>query len=772
MALIGNSFIEAARAQVRVGNVLIPASSIQHQKDLGVRAHTNIRILIGPPGGKDGYFGGAGPGGGLAPWQLRQAYNLPSTGGGQIIAIVDAFDNPNALGDFNVFAAQFGLPLETSSNPTASTNKVFQVVYATGTQPSPDSSGGWEFEESLDVQWAHAMAPNAKIVLVEANSNSNSDLYTAEQTATSFVDANGLVAKEISNSWGGGEYQGEQDNDIYFSGTSAVYFASAGDDAAPAGYPSASPYVISAGGTTVNTDANGNFVSESGWSDGGGGPSVVEPIPFFQTNIALIEANGGRGTPDLSFDADPNTGVSIYDTYLNDGWAVVGGTSVSSPSLAGIANLAGSANGDYPAGSQVLLAIIYNNLGSPNFRDITSGNNGYAAGPGWDFVTGVGSCLGLGGLTPIGTLIAHPQTVDVIPGTEPTITLTGSGPGNPTLTFAIAAQPINGTLSSFNAAAGTVTYTPNASFEGTDTFQFTVSTIDNTSAAATVTLIVAPGTPTANPQTVTVDLGTPTLITLTGSDPDVPPLPLEFAIATLPAHGTLSTHDTSTGMVTYTPRAGFKGTDSFTFAVDNGINHSALATVTLNVAAGKPTAIAQTVAVPHNTATKITLKGTDPDTPPLPLTYAISRSPAHGVVTGLNTATGAATYTSNPNYHGADSFTFTVSNGTYTSTAATVTLTVAPGTPTAIAQTVTVALSTKTTITLKGSDLDSPTMPLSFAIATGPTHGVLSALNASTGVVTYTPTAKYKGADSFTFTVSNGTNKSTPAAVTLNVGGG
>jgi hypothetical protein len=332
--------------------------------------------------------------------------------------------------------------------------------------------------------------------------------------------------------------------------------------------------------------------------------------------------------------------------------------------------------------------------------------------------------------------------------------------------------PTNGTLSALNPSTGVVTYTPNTGFQGTDAFQFTVSTIDNSSAPATVTLIVGPGTPTANPQTVAVVLGTPTEITLTGTDPDVPPLPLNFAIGTLPAHGTLSTHDTSSGLVTYTPNAGYKGADSFTFAVDNGYNFSALATVTLNIAVGKPTANAVTAAVAHNTATKVTLSGTDPDTPPLPLTFDVVTSPTHGALSGLNTTTGTVTYTPNANFQGTDSFTFKVSNGAYTSATATATLKVAVGKPTANAQTVAVKHDTATKITLTGADPDSPALPLTFAIVSSPTHGTLSGLNAATGAVTYTPKSTFFGTDSFTFTVSNGTNTSATATVTLNVAEG
>src|SRR5579862_2216233 len=228
-ALFAVTFLPGAHAQgYRTGDVLIPESSIECPEDIGVRAHTNLQIYVGPGHGI-GHDGGGGPGGGLTPAQLRQAYSLPSTGGSQIIAIVDAYDNPNALADFNTFSAYYGLPQETSANATTSTNKVFQVVYGNGSQPATDSTGGWELEEAMDIEWAHAMAPNAKIILVEAQSTSFADLLTAEATATSFVDGNGLSVKEISNSWSSSEFSGENSFDSSFTSTNVVYFFSAGD---------------------------------------------------------------------------------------------------------------------------------------------------------------------------------------------------------------------------------------------------------------------------------------------------------------------------------------------------------------------------------------------------------------------------------------------------------------------------------------------------------------------------------------------------------------
>jgi len=397
-----------AQAQSVVkGAVVIPQSSIERPEDVGVRSHTNIMFLGDPRKGKGHQYGG-GPGGGYTPANIEAYYNLPSTGGSQIVAIVDAFDNPNALSDFNFFSNAFGLPTESSSSVTASTNRVFQVVYASGTKPGVDSTGGWELEESLDVQWAHAMAPNAKIVLVEATTNSNANLYAAEDVATNYVDGNGLRPKEISNSWGGSESRSETSSDSHFNHTGAAYFASAGDSGTPAQYPSSSPYIISAGGTTINSDPAGNFLSETAWSwvaaeewGGGGGPSADELRPSFQNAISAIVGTK-RGTPDISSCSDPETGVSVYDTYPYEGtpytWWIVGGTSAASPTLAGIANNAATTQGFFPAGSQALLASIYYSLGNFNFRDIVAGQNQlYYAGPGWDFCTGVGTPQGIGG---------------------------------------------------------------------------------------------------------------------------------------------------------------------------------------------------------------------------------------------------------------------------------------------------------------------------------------------------------------------------------------
>ena len=212
-----------------------------------------------------------------------------------------------------------------------------------------------------------------------------------------------------------------------------------------------------------------------------------------------------------------------------------------------------------------------------------------------------------------------------------------------------------GTIGSVNPSSTTTT-------SGTATSTFTAgatagtgnvsATIDNQT--LTVQLDVV-GAPTANPQTVNVAFDTAKAITLTGSDPNSPPLSLTFAIATDPAHGSLSG---TVPNVTYTPNTGFHGTDSFTFTVNNGTSTSPAATVTLDVAAGVPTANPQSVTLNENASAALTLTGSDPDVPALPLTYAIvtGKGPAKGTISNFNAATGGLTYTPNPNYFGSDSF--------------------------------------------------------------------------------------------------------------------
>lgn len=342
---------------------------------------------------------------GLPPSAIQSVYGLtglsPSSGAGsgQIIAIVDAYNDPHALSDLNVFNAQYGYSQLSTCTSLTQSGPCFEVQYAQGSKPKTNS--GWALEESLDIEWAHAEAPAAKIVLVEAASSSDSNLFGA------VTHANGLGATEVSMSWGGSESSSESsyDSDMTRSGT--LYTVSAGDSGHGAEYPAASPNVIAVGGTTLNgcsgTSCSG-FTSETTWSSSGGGISAYEPItsaqngftgPVYGASTINALTGGKRGIPDVSFDANPSTGVSIYDstTYQGQsGWFTVGGTSVGAPNWAGIL-AAGAA-----AGAKALQGVsaIYSGGYSTNLRDITSGTNGSCgtdctAGTGYDLVTGLGS---------------------------------------------------------------------------------------------------------------------------------------------------------------------------------------------------------------------------------------------------------------------------------------------------------------------------------------------------------------------------------------------
>jgi subtilase family serine protease len=312
---------------------------------------------------------------GLSPATIKSAYSFSTStgaGAGKTIAIVDAYNDPTAEADLGVFSTAFGLPSCTTANGC------FQKVNQTGGTRYPKTNVGWALEISLDVQWAHAIAPGAKILLVEATSNSFTNLLAAEDYAANH-------AQYVSNSWGGAEFSGENAYDSHFSHLGVSFFVSSGDNGTPAEYPSSSPNVISVGGTTLNFNG-GTVSSETGWSGSGGGCSAYETATAAQSAFSTygqVNCAGERATPDLSLDADPASGVSVYDSTRyqgQKGWWVVGGTSASSPMVAGRAAVAGTV---------VNSAYVYGN--SIMYRDITTGNNGAACLGGYDLVTGRGS---------------------------------------------------------------------------------------------------------------------------------------------------------------------------------------------------------------------------------------------------------------------------------------------------------------------------------------------------------------------------------------------
>jgi subtilase family serine protease len=385
----------AARIETTAnGTIITPSSGLT----TGATAHTNVKIFV--PAGRHARY--TAPSGKFeTPASLACVYGLTkavvgcnpetlktvATTGSKVVAIVDAFDDPNATSDLAAYSAQFGLPAITPAN--------FQVVYASGQQPNQDSTGGWELEESLDVDMAHALAPNAKIILVEANSASNEDLLKADKVAIKLVEAAG--GGEVSNSWESSEFSTEAQEESFFKGTNVVVFASSGDSNGT-GAPSALPNVIAVGGTSINRSKAGKFINQASWSMDGGGLSQYMATPSFQSGVTSVVGTH-RGIPDIAADANPETGAWVYDTIPYGGeelnWVILGGTSVASPAAAAMVNSAGTFN----ASTEAELTEMYANIGNTKaFKDVVKGACGNApsgkVAVGYDLCTGIGAPIG------------------------------------------------------------------------------------------------------------------------------------------------------------------------------------------------------------------------------------------------------------------------------------------------------------------------------------------------------------------------------------------
>jgi subtilase family serine protease len=441
---------------------------------------------------------------GLSPTQIRTAYNLPSTGGSGTIAIVDAFDDPTALNDLNVFSSQFGLPAPN-----------FEKHTMTSGIPT---NGGWALEMSLDVQWAHAIAPSAKILLVEATSNGDADLLAAVDYARSRSD---VVA--ISMSWGGPEFSGESSYDSYFTSTyGATFFASSGDSGAGVSWPAVSANVVGVGGTTLTFTGGGAVASETAWSGSGGGISAYIAEPSYQVTYGVPGVNGKRAVPDVSYDADPNSGVSVYDStpyYGSTGWWVVGGTSAGSPQWAAIQSLGLTAtNNNFYVDAKSASYSSY-------FRDITSGSNGHPATIGYDLVTGLGS--------PLTTNYAPVTTPDFSISASPSaLTINAGASGTSTIT-----------VKSLNTFSGTVSLTVTAPTGWTASVSPTSLTVASGGSNSSTLSITVPSTTAAGTYTVTVAGTSGSLnhsATVTVSVPTVPSAPQNLKATAGNAQVTLS----------------------------------------------------------------------------------------------------------------------------------------------------------------------------------------------------------------------------------------
>jgi len=402
-------------------SVTVPASSMAQPGDAGVRAHTNVRFVNSPqdfqaatpqsygppfpayfaedPASIGCIYGLTPPSPGCNP----DVATVNPHGGSKAIAVVDAYNDPTAYADLSIFSSQFGVaPIH---------HRNFIVVHAPfggaapgsctspppGPKPPVDPTGGWELEESLDIEYLHAMAPWATLYLVEAQSNSYSDLLCAVTVASNLMAAAG--GGEVVMPWGSGEFSGETSIDPVFTTPTVVYFNAAGD-APGVYYPSASPNVVSVGGTTLSANTiTFNFLEENAWQDAAGGPSAYESRPTYQNGVQAVVGTQ-RGTPDVAAAANPYTGAWVQDSFPVEGyppcplrtpcWWIVGGTSLSVDVWAGTVNVAGS----FAASSSAELTKLY----ADPAKDFTNDGGG-SCGPtmgyfdafGYNFCTGLGS---------------------------------------------------------------------------------------------------------------------------------------------------------------------------------------------------------------------------------------------------------------------------------------------------------------------------------------------------------------------------------------------
>ena len=444
------------------------------------------------------------PASALTPAEFSSGYNLASAqqaGPTSTVAIVDAYDDPNAESDLAAFDSKFGLPACSTANGC------FRKVNETGGTKYPAKNSGWDLEISLDLQTVHSICPTCKILLVEASSAYDSDLGAAENEAAS------LGAVAISNSWGGGEVGGEASLDSqYFNHPGIAITASSGDGGYGVEWPAASPDVTAVGGTTLNLDSNGNYLSESAWVDAGSGCSSQETKPTWQTDGGV----GGcpnRTVADVSADADPNTGAAVYDSVAyqgSSGWFQVGGTSLSSPLIASIYALAG-ANGKNVTGASIPYADP--NQGS-DLHDVMTGSNGSCspsylctARVGFDGPTGLGTPNGVcafsatscappgpdfslsvsaqngGVIAGTGGSVSYTVSTAVVSGTGMSVTLSASGlPANVTQSFNPGSPTAGGgsslTLSvPASIAANTYTFQINGSYAGGPTHPINASLV-------------------------------------------------------------------------------------------------------------------------------------------------------------------------------------------------------------------------------------------------------------------------------------------------------
>jgi hypothetical protein len=407
--------------------------------------------------------GTIGDNGAYGPLYLQSAYNAPSAtnGTGETVAIVDAYDVPTVESDLATYRSNFGLSACTTANGC------FRRVDQNGGTNYPAANTGWGEETSLDLDMVSALCPNCHILLVEATTNSMTDLGAAVDTAVA------LGANVVSNSYGSSESSFESALDsAYYNHPGIAIVASSGDNGFGVSYPAASPDVISVGGTSLlqETNTGTRDAVETVWSGAGSGCSAYEPKPAWQTDTGCSR----RTVTDVSADADPSTGVWVYDSSAAN-WMVFGGTSVAAPIVSAIFALAGNA-----ASSNNVSAYPYAHRSS--FNDVTLGTNGTCGGTylctgqvGYDGPTGLG--------TPASAAVfADPSPpAPAPPPAAPPLSPPGSNPD-----FAVTASTV-GAIRAGATGSSTVGVTPQNGFAGA------VSVSAAVSPASGLTAVVNPG---------------------------------------------------------------------------------------------------------------------------------------------------------------------------------------------------------------------------------------------------------------------------------------
>lgn len=330
---------------------------------------------------------------GYGPAQLQGAYNLKGlSSSGRILAVVSAYDHPNIKSDLDTYSNAYNLPIlpECSQSITTSPVPCFQKVDQNGGANYPTVDSTWALESAMDVEVAHGVCPDCKILLVEAQTSSYDNLLKAIDQAVA------MGATVVSNSWGSSEFASQLNFDSHFNVPGVAFTFSSGDGGFGMQYPAASQFTTAVGGTTLNVNSDNSYGGETAWSGAGSGCSSFDPKPSFQKDTGCTM----RTIVDVSAVSDPQTGAAVYTSvaYNNQtGWFKVGGTSLASPIIAAVYALKG-----VPAGAAAN-SLPYTNNSSANLRDITSGSNGgclkktkylCTSVVGYDGPTGLGTPLG------------------------------------------------------------------------------------------------------------------------------------------------------------------------------------------------------------------------------------------------------------------------------------------------------------------------------------------------------------------------------------------